>query len=92
MLIVGQDRETVVNFENITRIKFCKYNSENHIQCDFIYGNYEDLGIYKTEERAKEILQEIALAYVKDRKANETDNFFGFQFMGKDIYYEMPKE
>ena len=83
MIIVSQDRETIVNFENITRIKVCKYNGENYIQCDFPYGTYEDLGTYKTEERTKEVLQEIIDTY-KFNICNAAGQ--------KQAVYKMPEE
>ena len=63
MIIVSQDKDKIINFDNTTRIRIGKYNGEVYIQCDFQNGSYEDLGIYKTEERAKEVLQEIANTY-----------------------------
>jgi len=93
MIIVSQDRETVVNFENIIRIKVCKYNGENYIQCDFPYGTYEDLGTYKTKERAKEVLQEIKDRYLTYAALSNQSNSKDIKQVS-DIpkHYEMPEE
>ena len=63
MIIVSQDKDKIINFDNTTRIRIGKYNDEIYIISDFQNGAYEDLGIYKTEERAKEVLKEIARFY-----------------------------
>ena len=90
MIIVSQDRETVVNFENIIRIRVCKYNGENYIQCDFPYGNYQELGEYKTEERAKEVLQEIIVAINEKSQIEMTGE--GMTTTVSSPFYEMPEE
>lgn len=57
MIIVSQDKNTIVNFNTISEI----YKSGKQILCAFPYiENYIDtLGTYTTEERAKEVLLEI---------------------------------
>ena len=65
MIIVSQDKCTIVNFSNIQNIRIEPYGT--HIKGKKIYkifaGNFEgyatELGTYDTEERAKEVLQEI---------------------------------
>lgn len=69
MIIVSQDKGTIVNFRNIQNIKIEPYGT--HIKGKKIYkifsGNFEgyeiELGTYETEERAKEVLQEIGERY-----------------------------
>lgn len=60
MIIVSQDREAIINFERITNI----WINEN-IEGEYfkINADGELLGTYKTKERAKEVLQEIARKY-----------------------------
>lgn len=66
MIIVSQDEKTILNFNNIQDIRIERYTT--HQKGKYIYkifgGNFEgyatEVGIYETEERAKEILQEIA--------------------------------
>lgn len=57
MIIVSQDKETIINFERITEVVL----SRNTISItDNIYKNKgEVIGEYESIERAKEVLQEI---------------------------------
>lgn len=65
MIIVSQDKKQILNFNNIQNIRIEPYGT--HEKGKKIYkifaGNFEDyttkLGTYDTEERAKEVLQEI---------------------------------
>lgn len=61
MLIVNQDRDKIVNFGNLTQVYITQ--DEEKIACfirfETVDSLYDDLGEYKTEERAKEVLQEI---------------------------------
>lgn len=58
MIIVSQDKRKIINFRNITEI----VAEENEILItDDIYEEQgERIGVYASEERAKEVLQEIA--------------------------------
>ena len=77
MLIVNQDRDKIVNFGNLTQVYITK--DEEKIVCfirfETVDSIYDDLGQYKTEERAKEVLQEIVSKYkttLYNSKTNET--------------------
>lgn len=67
MIIVSQDKDKVVNFDNVGNINIEKCYNESLKQEDFTYdilvyiisSGIVRLGKYKTEERAKEVLQEI---------------------------------
>lgn len=94
MIIVSQDKCTIVNFNNIQNIRIEPYGT--HIKGKKIYkifaGNFEgyatELGTYDTEERAKEVLQEIVSKYkttLYNSKTNET-------VVNVPKVYEMPKE
>lgn len=73
MIIVSQGKCTIVNFSNIQNIRIEPYGT--HIKGKKIYkifaGNFEgyttELGTYNTEERAKEVLQEIIDMYKFNR-------------------------
>ena len=84
MIIVSQDREHIVNFNNIKEIRINSYNS---LMID-IYSDYKlQLGHYKTEERAKEVLQEII------QTCTRWENFKYSIAEGIGTpRYEMPKE
>ena len=61
MIIVSQDKTRFVNFERI-EILGVDINNKLQIACGFSEGSMV-LGAYKTEERAKEVLQEIVRYY-----------------------------
>ena len=69
MIIVSQNRDTILNFENIQDIRIEEYGTHNKgIKTYKIFsGNFEGyatlLGTYKTREKAKEVLQEITRLY-----------------------------
>lgn len=61
MIIVSQKKDEIINFENINNI-YVSSGTEiiacaNMEDCNYTLGNY------KTKERAKEVLQEIAQKY-----------------------------
>ena len=62
MIIVSQDRDLIINFDNVTVIGIAQNNSK---EIDSITVDKEEqyLGEYKTEERAKEVLAEIYKKY-----------------------------
>ena len=88
MLIVSQDRMRVINCDNVTRIHIDEYNAESYIQCDFPNGSYEDLGIYETEQRAVEVLENIIDAFAPRKPQNLTE-LANYRQMAK---YVMPEE
>lgn len=103
MLIVSQDKTEVVNLENIMSINITDCQEDGYlIAAAFIVGrddNYRELGYYKTEVRAKEILKEIItaysnFAYFKNATKEGKDymiNLLKHKYEQFDIY-KMPKE
>ena len=66
MLIVSQDKDGIINFENITAIRLIvnlEDNKRNMIAIDTVDAERYTVAKYVTEERAKEVLQEIAQTY-----------------------------
>lgn len=69
MIIVSQDKKMIINFENISGIVIRKNTNERvyQIQC-----KSEDekkcriIGKYETEERAKEVLNDIVKFYSRE--------------------------
>ena len=94
MIIVSQDKTKIVNFDNLTQIYITQDEEETatFIRYETVDSLYDDLGEYKTEERAKEVLQEIVKATIENKKAEETKDMFGFSIISADTYYQMPKE
>ena len=89
MIIVSQDRKRIVENLNLGIRNKGEYN-QNYVIYNTEIG--EDLGEYATEERAKEILQEILERYdVLKKNTTYAQGDSGFTFNGH-YYYEMPKE
>lgn len=67
MIIVSQDKNRIINFDNILQLYISRCEkkeiTEYYIRYEDCNNFYEDIGAYKTEERAKEVLQEIAQKY-----------------------------
>lgn len=97
MIIVSQDKSTILNFDNAVKVYIVRDAWEEEYYCIGYSTNDRTtiiLANYKTEERAKEVLQEIIKRY-------ETCQFLKLCDLGetKIIYaednsfvYEMPKE
>lgn len=91
MIIVSQDKTEIVNFNNIESIWICS-DEEGIFTIEATADTNTSLGEYKTEERAKEVLNEIIEHYNSlKRKSVYAMGDSGFTFEEK-FYYEMPKE
>lgn len=90
MIIVSQDKKRIINFNNIMSIDIIDAEKDGWlISAAFLIGIddiYRELGYYKTEKRAQEVLQEIVSKY---RQYN-LDNNKAITILPK--VYEMPKE
>lgn len=98
MIIVSQDKMEIFNFEEIFRLYVDNWSNEEFetepncfcIKAEKSSDNmiYAFLGEYKTEERAKGVLQEIVSKYkttLYNSKTNET-------VVNIPKVFEMPKE
>lgn len=86
MIIVSQDKETIANFDR-TDCLWVDYDEGKYTIEASSDINYE-LGTYKTEERAKEVLQEIIEKYEGSQMK------LGKSYLSFDRYdftYEMPE-
>lgn len=65
MIILSQNKKILMNFDNLTQIYITQdeEEAEYHVRCETVDSLYETLGIYKTEERAKGVLNEIIKNY-----------------------------
>lgn len=87
-----QNRDLIINFDNVTVIGIAQNNSK---EIDSITVDKEEqyLGEYKTEERAKEVLQEIVKTYVLTEQYKVEDERTRIKLMMEGVLlYEMPKE
>ena len=90
MIIVGQDKEKIVNFDNLTQVYITQDEEETayFIRCETVDSLYDDLGKYETEERAKEVLKEITRQYENSMwKLGKTIISFQDEFV-----YRMPED
>ena len=85
MIIVNQNKNSIVNFDNILQV----YRTECSIRCEDCNNSYGYLGVYKTEERAKEVLKEIIKSY-RDYRVAECDGYTNV--LQETAVFEMPKE
>lgn len=93
MIIVSQNKISITNFDNVTTVEVNRLNDKEYrIKAHLTNKGEIFLAIYKTEERAKEVLEEIIKAYIESVKAQETTSMFGFSIVPSNTYYEMPKE
>lgn len=83
MIIVSQDKDLIVNFDNVTVIGIAQSNSKE-IDSITVNGEEQYLAEYKTKERAKEVLQMIIKEY---KKVLTTFN----RGTGQQRFYDLPK-
>lgn len=89
MIIVSQDKAGIINFDNINILRATKtgkilsYDNTYSSECDCS----DILGDYKTEERAKEVIQEIIKSYRHYRTA-ECDGYTNV--LEETAVFEMP--
>lgn len=89
MIIVNQDKKAIVNFDNVDSIDIvADLNGMGEVIYYETSSTREELGEYKTEERAKEVLQEIVREYIR---CNEQTFYTGFGYVRNNVY-KMPKE
>ena len=91
MIIVSQDKTEIVNFNNIESVWISK-EEEGIFSIEATADTNASLGKYKTEERAKEVLQEIVERYhVLKKNTVYAQGDSGFTF-NEHYYYEMPEK
>ena len=87
MIIVSQRKDELVNFDRIESIWICA-DEEGRFTIEATADTNSTLGTYSTEEKAKEVLQEIVSKYkvtLYNPKTNET-------VVNVPKVYEMPTE
>lgn len=96
MIIISQDKMEVYNFDEIFRLYVDNWSNEEFAtepNCFCIKAEKSSdnmicafLGEYKTEERAREVLQEIIKAY------KETNYEYENCWCLRNVIYEMPAD
>ena len=94
MIIVNQNKDTIINFDKVESIDIvADLDGTGEVPYKIFYetlSNREELGKYKTEKRAKEVLNEIVenYDYIERRLADMARGIGGLF----NCYYEMPEE
>lgn len=98
MIIVSQDKDKILNFNNITQIYigYAENNKKRSIRCETLTDTYVTLGIYETQERAREVLEEIINMYKATESfiaaANRVSDNVGALAIQKGFAYYMPQK
>ena len=95
MIIISQNEEVIINNNNVTSIYIEFVESEKRkyrLTAEMVNRSEIILGEYKTEERAKEILQEIIRKYKLGSNKIKIKTSRGSDIIERNIIYEMPKE
>ena len=98
MIIVSQEKDAILNFDNIEAIRLMQSKETNQrslIAIDVLNGERYSVARYETEERAKEVLKQIYVAYgnmymLMIPKVEIHEEISSNQ-MFKAICYEMPE-
>lgn len=89
MVILSQDKTQIINFDNIVYLWIQNPLENDNAEFEIVTetdGISTGIGFYKTEERAKEVLQEIIGKYKKwNKDANNAVTII-------PKVYEMPEE
>lgn len=95
MIIVSQDKDLILNFKNIDAIGIGNpLDNDNglfKVLASTTSDNEYTLGKYETEERAKEVLQEIINRYKKPKILQETLDTYQVIKLNNEVF-QIPKE
>lgn len=79
MIIVSQDKDNIINFDNVENIDIvADLDGTGEVPYEIYYetkSKRDTLGRYKTEERAKDVLKEITNEYLKCNITNIVHNY-----------------
>lgn len=99
MVIISQDKKQAINFDNIQGIKIINNTVLRVLFVTGLEDDYADIGAYKTEERAVQILEEIsyykAIFEYYRYSPKSVQNDIAEDFIKDDVMfdtYEMPEE
>lgn len=99
MIIVSQDKENIINFERADLINVYKAEKKQVVawfSCNESEDNNVLLGVYATEERAKEVLKEIVQCYANTEQYKCICNTANAEFLNdlleNAFIYAMPEK
>lgn len=90
MIIVSQNKKNIYNFDNVKSIDILW--NEIYISDDILSDMGTCIANYETEERAKEILQEIIIAIRGKNMVQISNGEMKEVYPIKNDVYEMPEE
>ena len=92
MIIVSQDKSEIVNFDRINYIQVSKIDkSKSVIEINYADMDWKTVVKYETEERAKEVLQEILEFYEISKRYECSSNNSITIFLEPKFVYQMPE-
>ena len=97
MIIISQDKKIISNFERTIGIQIDEHITNSDGEKDYEIKEISErkecvIGVYEDEERAKEVLQEIAEFYKMSKRYECSSNNGMAIFIKKTFIYAMPKE
>ncbi len=95
MIIISQNKEQIINFRNLSFMGLLKENKKQIIARDIGRTEFY-IGLYETEKRAKEVLNQIIIAYCNNEMINipkiEVNQKLSSAELIRNICYHMPEK
>lgn len=80
MIIISQERDTMINFDSTCAIRLYSVSGVTEVFVDTYLNDSDLIATYKTEERAKEVLEELISFY---RSADKTEDMYADDAMAQ---------
>lgn len=84
MLIVNQNKNSIINFKRVNFINIESSENEFDIEMNYADDEWDVIATYDSYERAQEVLQEITQEFKKVARVDEQNN-------GRPRFYNIPK-
>lgn len=84
MLIVNQDKNSIINFKRVNFINIESSENKFDIEMKYADDEWDVIATYDSYERAQEVLQEITQEFKKVARVDEQNN-------GNPRFYNIPK-
>ena len=92
MIIIGQNKKIICNYNNVTNISIKENLDSYSIYLHFIDGQRGIIAEFKTKNRCIEILQEIANFYNESENVKVLENLDVLSLLdNKKFVYEIPE-
>lgn len=84
MLIVNQDKNSIINFKRVNFINIESSENKFDIEMNYADDEWDVIATYDNYERAREVLQEITQEFKKVARVDEPNK-------GNPRFYNIPK-